>query len=142
VKYCTNCGEKLNEEDAFCPSCGTSVHADESAPKKRRPLFSSDDLTADFDADDVAKHKTMAVLSYFSILVLIPLFAAPNSPYVKFHASQGLWLFLFTLAGWVIPRGGCLVYIAVAILSIFGIVAAAKSRARTLPVIGRLPKLV
>lgn len=36
----------------------------------------------------------MGVLSYLSILCLIPLFTAKDDPFVRFHTGQGLTLFL------------------------------------------------
>jgi uncharacterized membrane protein len=41
---------------------------------------------------DVETHKGMAVLAY--ILFLIPLVAAPSSKYARYHANQGLLLFI------------------------------------------------
>lgn len=29
--YCTNCGEKLENDARFCPECGNPVHNDESS---------------------------------------------------------------------------------------------------------------
>jgi uncharacterized membrane protein len=64
---------------------------------------------------DVQRNKGMAVLAY--ILFLIPLVAAPNSKYARYHANQGLLLFILLivvcvavailaggkfLAGWVL----------------------------------------
>ncbi len=41
---------------------------------------------------DVEKFKGLAVLAY--IFFLIPLIAAPNSKFARFHANQGLLLFI------------------------------------------------
>ena len=40
----------------------------------------------------------MAVLSYFSILVLVPIFAGKHSRYASYHANQGFTLFLLEIA--------------------------------------------
>src|ERR1035437_3247453 len=45
-----------------------------------------------FDADDVEKNKAMAILGY--IFFVIPLAAAPKSKFARFHANQGLLLFI------------------------------------------------
>ena len=39
--------------------------------------------------------KGMAILAYFGILFLIPLFAAKNDPFARYHTNQGLVLFIF-----------------------------------------------
>jgi uncharacterized membrane protein len=49
---------------------------------------------------DIEKHKGMAVLAY--ILFLIPLVAAPNSKYARYHANQGLLLFILLICVCVI----------------------------------------
>lgn len=41
----------------------------------------------------------MAVLSYFSLLVLLPILCAKDSKYARFHANQGLMLLLVSM-GW------------------------------------------
>ncbi len=51
-----------------------------------------------FDPVDVKRNKVMGVLSYLGILVLIPILAGDKkSYYVKFHANQGLALFLVSI---------------------------------------------
>jgi uncharacterized membrane protein len=49
---------------------------------------------------DVEKNKGMAVLAY--ILFLIPLVAAPSSKYARYHANQGLLLFILFICVCVI----------------------------------------
>ena len=50
------------------------------------------DYTDSFHPQDIAQNKAMAILAYLGILVLIPIFAAKNSAFAKFHANQGLIL--------------------------------------------------
>lgn len=57
-------------------------------------IFNTPDTTASYAAADVQNNKVMAVLSYIGILVLIPILAAKESPFARFHANQGLILFL------------------------------------------------
>ena len=101
-----------------------------------------DDYSDEMDPDDVKNNKLMAALSYIGILVLIPIFAAKDSKFVKFHANQGLILFLLALActflrkikvlGWVFDICGIVVFI----LAVVGIVYACQGKAKELPVIG------
>ncbi len=55
------------------------------------------------DAEDVAKNKAMAILGY--IFFPIPLLAAPQSRFARFHANQGL----ITMILWFAAVIGCVV---------------------------------
>jgi uncharacterized membrane protein len=98
----------------------------------------------------------MAILAYLGILVLVPLLAAKESPFARYHTNQGLilaicgicagllalisWVAVFIpFVGWCIP---CAMYIIVVVgvltLAIMGIINAANGRMRPLPVIGKL----
>ncbi len=111
---------------------------------------------------DVEKFKGLAVLAY--IFFLIPLIAAPNSKFARFHANQGLLLFIllitimvgvtaFEVGLWLVGRfmsiyvlalffdcGFHLLQIAMLVgwvgLMIYGIIHAANGEKRELPVIG------
>ena len=112
------------------------------------------DHTSEFDPADIQNNKTMGILSYIGLLVLIPIFAAKESKFARFHANQGLVLviaqaivtvvlsILATLLG-LIPYVGWipallirLVIPVVYIPSIIGIINAAKGQAKELPIIG------
>jgi uncharacterized membrane protein len=102
------------------------------------------------DAEDIERNKVFAVLAYIGILFLVPLLAAPQSRFARFHTNQGIVLFL---AGLIlcaasailamIPFVGCLVAFAPAVigigwlvLMIIGIVNAASGHYKPLPLIG------
>ena len=44
------------------------------------------------------RNRALAAISYLSVLFAIPYIFAPNDSYAKFHAKQGLKLFLFGIA--------------------------------------------
>lgn len=99
------------------------------------------------DPNDIQQNKGMAVLAYFGFLFLVPLLAAPNSPYARFHTNQGLVLFIFdAIVGVVcgilgrIPIAGAIISsvlgLAVLVLLILGVVNAATGKASELPIIG------
>ena len=101
------------------------------------------------DAKDVADNKIFAILAYFGILFLVPLFAAKESPFARFHANQGLILFLAEIALWIagiillfVPYIGgfisLLLYLGIAVLAILGIINAAKGEMKELPLIGSI----
>lgn len=107
-----------------------------------------------FDANDVAQNKVMGILAYFGFLFLVPLFAAKDSPYARFHANQGLVLFIAEFAYGIvygilavifafIPVVGLiviavlgLVAIVFIVLLVIGIMNACSGEAKKLPVIG------
>ena len=57
------------------------------------------DITNQFAAEDIEKNKVVAGLSYFGILFFLPLVAAPDSRFGKFHANQALVLLLAGVVG-------------------------------------------
>src|SRR5271170_3949167 len=49
------------------------------------------------DPEDVDKNKIFGIIAYLWILCLVPIFAAKDSPFAKYHANQGLVLFLLEI---------------------------------------------
>ncbi|MDD4902731.1 MAG: hypothetical protein PHE24_06380 [Patescibacteria group bacterium] len=77
------------------------------------------------DDRDAQENKYVALFSYIYILFLIPLLAKRESKFCQFHAKQGLVLFVIdiivSLFVWI-PVIGQLLMLAVAIVSIIGII--------------------
>ena len=112
------------------------------------------DHTSEFDQTDIQNNKTMGILSYIGLLVLIPIFAAKDSKFARFHANQGLVLViaqaiittvlsitavilgLIPYVGWFLALIVRLLIPVVYIPSIIGIINAAKGQAKELPIIG------
>lgn len=104
----------------------------------------------ELDPEDVNKNKPFALLSYLGILFIIPMIVAKESPYAKYHANQGLILFLAWLIVSIgisilhsIPFVGIatvalwpLLYVAWLIFVVIGILNAAKGEKKPLPFIG------
>ena len=100
------------------------------------------------DPADVDKNKIFAVLAYLGILFLVPLLAAKESRFARYHTNQGVVLFLAavicSVGGMIlsfIPIVGCLVMptVMIGILAfvIMGIINAAKGECKPLPLIGQ-----
>ncbi|MBR5426739.1 MAG: hypothetical protein IK118_00195, partial [Clostridia bacterium] len=70
--------------------------------EKFNELNNTPDTTAEFDPADVQANKAMGVLAYLSWLVLIPIFAAKNSRFARFHANQGIVLAIAWTAWWIV----------------------------------------
>jgi len=101
-------------------------------------------------AEDIEKNRAFAIIAYLWILFVVGLVAAPNSKFARYHANQGLILFLAS----IIASGGCLIigfipfvnlilmlavpllWLAGVVLMILGIVNAAGGQFKPLPLIG------
>lgn len=96
------------------------------------------------DPEDVQKNRAMGILAYISLLVLAPIFGAKESAFARFHANQGLVLFIVEVICSILSGifGGILGFIVWAVqvvcfvFSIMGIVSASKGQCRILPIIG------
>lgn len=168
MAFCSNCGTKLNDDEKFCHSCGKKINNDfsensndnnctfigDSANINSRPVY-----------DDVSQNKVYAILAYLGILILIPILAAPNSKFARFHTNQGLVLLIFSIAYGIFSAIikavlgvlglllfgiiGTIISILFAILvsiigivffvlMIIGIVNAAQGKFEELPIIGKI----
>ena len=182
MPFCSKCGTTVTENDKFCPKCGTPTAPQQAAPDAAAApvapnvqpapgagqqnsgdftaqvaaLNNTADTTAEFDPADIASNKAMAILSYFGLLVLIPLLAAKNSRFARFHANQGLIVLIAGVVGTIGQRilglvlkyipyiGGVLagligfaVSAVLLVLAVLGIINAAQGKAKELPVIGK-----
>ncbi|MBQ9849365.1 MAG: hypothetical protein IJO36_01560 [Clostridia bacterium] len=145
---CKQCGTQVEDGVMNCTNCGAPI---EAPVQQNQPLDLSEkfnefnntaDTTAEYDAQDIEKNKVMAVLAY--ILFLIPLLAAKDSKFARFHTNQGLVLFLggiiasvvavIPVIGWIVaPIAG----LVITVLAVIGIINALNGRAKELPVIGK-----
>ena len=171
MALCGKCGAEMADGVKICPACGAEAEASaseapktESAANKIAGINNTADSTADYDAQDIADNKIMAVLAYFGLLFLIPLLAAPKSKFARFHANQGIVLCIVLvgygivnviltiilgaifLSTWNSAMWGIysfltiilsLVWIIPGILAILGIYNAATGKAKELPIIGK-----
>ena len=168
----------MNDGVKFCPSCGAPNEAtapaapatpvQEAPPVQQNPapqqadfgakmaaLNNTADTTAEFDKADIDQNKGMSILAYFGPLVLIPILAAKNSKFARYHSNQGLVLLLAAIAygivygilstiiyaiswrlGFIVSIIG-LVSILFTVLAIIGIINAVNGRAKELPIIGK-----
>ena len=160
MAFCSKCGKELEDGAKFCPACGAAVEegsqdkgSGEQTQKtdfseKVADLNNTKDTTGEFDKEDIEQNKVMAVLAYIGILFLIPLLAAKDSKYARYHTNQGLVLFIVDIivsvaasilrfipfVGWVL---GTVCGLLCLVLMILGIVNAATGKAKELPVIGK-----
>lgn len=183
MAFCSKCGTSLPEGVKFCPGCGaptgdqqetpntgSAAQANAGAANQANGAFNTDtinekiaqfsntkDSTSEFAPDDIQKNKGMALLSYIGILFIIPLLAAKDSKFAKFHVNQGIVLFIAELvcsiAVWIVSAILrfipvvrtflpavliTLVSLAALAFMIIGILNAVNGRAKELPLIGSL----
>jgi len=151
MAFCNNCGTQVNNDTKFCPNCGATVN---SAGPQQNASCSAGAQTAPA-LDDAQQNKAMGILAYLGILVLVPLFAAPNSPFARYHANQGLvlaiaevaygilvailstifWAISWTI-GSIMSTVFSLVWLGFLVLVIIGIMNAAKGETKPLPILG------
>ena len=189
MAYCGKCGNQIDEGVKFCPACGAALQVanpETVQPEPQQPvqpeptaeeklqqatqtidsvaqkLGNTADHSAEYDKTDAEANKVMALLSYFGILVLVPILGAKHSPFARFHANQGLVL-LLGMIGYGIADGivtailrailykglglwsiysMCssiinLLYVGFTILAIIGIINVLNGRAKDLPIIGK-----
>ena len=175
MKFCGKCGTKIEDNIKFCPGCGSPADApqeqqSQQAQPQQTPhpqqnqnsfgetfqnLNNTADTTAEFDQNDINTNKGMAILAYFGPLVLIPIFAAKQSKFARYHSNQGL-LLLITAVAWSIVYGIInaillaiswrlytvssiigILSIVFFVLFIIGIINASNGRAKELPLIGK-----
>ncbi|MBF0422602.1 MAG: hypothetical protein HQL73_06390 [Magnetococcales bacterium] len=87
----------------------------------------------------------MAAMSYLGILSLVPLVLGNVTPFVRFHARQGviLWIWeVLAVFGLVVPVIGRVFFqvssLLCFVLSVAGLVAVFLGRAWRFPIVGRL----
>jgi len=109
------------------------------------------DSTSEFDPNDIQQNKVMAILAYLSWLVLIPLFAAKESKFARYHCNQGIMLAIAEIIVWVIfgilsiiPYVGwifivlnSLISLVCLVFAVTGIINAANGKAKELPFFGK-----
>ncbi len=97
-----------------------------------------------YDSRDIEANKVMAILAYIWILFLVPLLAAKDSRFARFHAYQGVSLFIAWIAvnalQWILPYNlsgiAWLLSLGLLALAVIGIMNAYNGKAKPLPVIG------
>ncbi len=130
----------------------------QQAPPSQGPAFlNTPDTTASYAREDIEQNKMMAIFAYIWLLFLVPLLAAPNSRFARFHANQGLVLFIFEAGASIvlIILGILFAFISPALsflstilwllvwlpslgLIVLGIINASGGKAKELPVIGKI----
>ena len=137
MKYCPHCGAEIADDVRFCPTCGKETVI--TVPVSTDPQF---------DAQDIADNRMLAMLGYLTCGIL-PMLGARNSAYAMHHTNQALWIFIGTLLcglvciipilGWLVAAIGSLFLL---VCEIIGIVRALKGSGAYLPFVKGLPTII
>lgn len=84
----------------------------------------------------------IAACSYLWLLSVVILWAKKDSEYIKFHAKQGLVLFLTSILFWFIPILGWMLQLAVVAGVIVGFVKALGGEKYRLPLVADLAEKI
>ncbi len=151
MRYCSSCGNHIDDNVKFCPVCGARTENQSKGSSFQAKLedfinnfTNTANTTSEYTADDINKNRHMAVLAYFGLLFLVPLFAAKDSLFARYHTNQGIILFIvqsvgvaatqIPVAGWA---AAAVVNVFTTALFIIGVINALKGEAKELPLIGR-----
>ncbi|HOK97462.1 MAG TPA: hypothetical protein PLR14_01675 [Candidatus Paceibacterota bacterium] len=112
------------------------------------------------ESPKMSENKLWGILSYISILCLIPLFTKKDNDFVYFHAKQGLVLFIAEIIWYVITSIvsalflknivalsiwgviATLVNLGLVILAILGIINVVQDKKKELPLIGKFSEKI
>ncbi|MDR1927463.1 MAG: zinc-ribbon domain-containing protein [Oscillospiraceae bacterium] len=148
MAFCANCGTQTIDGVKFCPTCGKEIGA--ASERQAQPVapeyqqYQQPPVQQALPGDAEA-NKTMAILSY--IIFFIPLLTGDHkkSPFVKFHANQGLVLAIASFISqllWVIPFLGWvlapIILVVIFVFALLGIISAVKGEMKPLPGLGKL----
>ena len=137
MKYCPHCGAEIADDVRFCPTCG-----------KETVITVTVNNDPQFDAQDIADNKMLAMLGYLTCGIL-PMLGARNSAYAMHHTNQALWIFIGSLLcglvciipvlGWLVAAIGSIFLL---VCEIIGIVRALKGSGAYLPFVKGLPTII
>ncbi|MCQ2485411.1 MAG: zinc-ribbon domain-containing protein [Clostridia bacterium] len=161
MAFCRNCGTRLEDSAAFCPNCGAKVETEKKNnenfdfQEKINEITDTPDSTSEFAPEDIEANKITSLFAYLGILFIVPLLAAKDSPYARFHTNQGLILFIVNAALIAVTSflsGICnyfaiiasvkslvrlVISLVIFALIVFGVYNAVSGKAKELPVIGK-----
>ena len=143
MPFCSQCGNEVNAADVYCAKCGA-----------RQPTASRGRPGAGGDPFASITPRTASILCYIpglgwiASIVVLAAERFRGDPVVRFHAFQGLYLFVaWLIEDWVlkpvfseIPHvhiNGIIQAVLLGV-SIFMIIKASQEEAYSLPIIGEL----
>ena len=91
---------------------------------------------------DIKESWLYAMLSYVSVLVLVPLVTRKDDPFVNYHIRQGLVILAGTIISLIVtiwfPRLGSILFLLFLVVSVVGIVTTLQGRQWRIPGVGHI----
>jgi uncharacterized membrane protein len=143
MPYCSQCGNQVAEADAFCARCGAGQPRSGVAahPISRDPFANISPRTA-------AILCYVPVLGWVACIVVLAAARFRQERAVRFHAFQGLYLFVAWLLNDNVLRRmfesvahfpvHALISLALLVMSVFMMVKASRDEVYSLPLFGEL----
>ncbi len=100
------------------------------------PLSTPNPPESHLPKSDVEENKDIAALGYAWILAVFVYFLKKDSPFVRFHAKQGIVLFILSILVWTIPFIGRFLELLILALCVLGFLGAAQGQWKELLIIG------
>lgn len=152
MPFCTQCGNQVSPSDAYCGSCGSRQDASTPpgfAPPPRSPGGKSGDFLQGVDSRQASLLCYVPWIGWLASIVVLASEKFRPDREVRFHAFQGLYLFvLWLFVDWVfspVLRGvegarvvGSILKIAVLGAWIFMLVKTSQGVTFRLPFLGEL----
>ena len=158
---CPKCGMKDSRYSSVMPPVQPTPGWQRNKSKSSKALaelikkiIKTEDVTYQFSGSDISANSNNAVIAYIGPLVAIPLITSRKSKFAMFHCCQGLINTAFGLLYFIV--GSMILKVLPAIIGlillipyivfgmvfpislVLGIVHAAKGKAITIPVFGRI----
>ena len=84
MRYCSRCGNAMDDKDTFCNRCGASAADNAEMRYQPEPI----------PVIKEPEKKLLYELAYSGVLFWLPLFISGKVKTAKYHANQGLWLLI------------------------------------------------
>jgi uncharacterized membrane protein len=143
MPYCCQCGTRVEPADQFCPKCGARQEPTRQGPPRPAPA------SGRFDPRTASILCYVPFVGWIAALVVLASHHFRDDRTVRFHAFQGLYLFVaWLLVEWVFspmaffmpghfPMVG-LMKLAIILVWVFMMVKASHNETYSLPIIGEL----
>lgn len=142
MPFCSQCGNRVGDSDVYCAACG----ARQPITPANAPPRSTDPLRS-FDARTASVLCYVPGLGWIMAVIVLASMRFRNDLTVRFHAFQGLYLFVaWLIAQWVLSPAteflhfgaDRLVELVLLGMSIFMMLKAGQNEAFALPIFGEL----
>ncbi|HUQ93083.1 MAG TPA: hypothetical protein VM120_15485 [Bryobacteraceae bacterium] len=100
MPYCTQCGGTVSDRDVFCARCGSPQRPVSAGAAHHRPNF--DDVPGSINRRTAALLCYIPVIGWIAAICVLAAVRFRDDREIRFHAFQGLYLFVaWLLVDWV-----------------------------------------